>query len=420
MTNNAHLNGCDYLMLAFDFELRRRGYAGNSCQIVLDLEARIEAEALQKRITTMVERFPFLTARPGGLIFPRWKRQSKRRPQVRVHRDDVALEAIVNEPLAIGRGELLRFDLIEHAGAGTRLVFTWAHALMDAPGAENFLAMMGREDAPLPSATAASGKRKEMKFSARCKLAWKYIHHLDALCLAAPKTMGVRHPGAAARLHHRFEHFSAAETERVRANGVRLCGVLGDAQFHAAAATFELHRLHLRLKCPTPSYVIPIPVGLRPKGSIEPLFGNQVSMLMVQFLPEDLATIESAAATLKKQLAHGMRNGLLESGLTLGAMFRFLPVPAYMAIVKQGLHGEIGSLFYGDTAAVNSRLTSFLGARIVDFAHVAPITPSPGVGAVFYYFQNQLRLTVLNLLPILSDEEANEFAAALRQRLLEP
>ena len=37
MRVNPQLNGSDYLMLGFDYELRRRGFAGNSCQIVLEL-----------------------------------------------------------------------------------------------------------------------------------------------------------------------------------------------------------------------------------------------------------------------------------------------------------------------------------------------------------------------------------------------
>jgi len=85
--------------------------------------------------------------------------------------------------------------------------------------------------------------------------------------------------------------FTTQETERVRANSVRHCGVLGAAQFHAAVSVLELHGLHQRLGSPSPSYVLPIPVGVRPKGTVEPLFSNQVAMLMVQFLPENLESL---------------------------------------------------------------------------------------------------------------------------------
>ena len=47
MPGDLPLNGCDYLMLGFDHELRRRGYAGNSCQIILELPRRISVDALK-------------------------------------------------------------------------------------------------------------------------------------------------------------------------------------------------------------------------------------------------------------------------------------------------------------------------------------------------------------------------------------
>ena len=224
-----------------------------------------------------------------------------------------------------------------------------------------------------------------------------------------------------AALKYRVEKFSATETEAIRARGAKLCGVLADAQFHAVVSLLELHRLHERLvSCASPSYVLPVPVGLRRKGNIEPLFSNQVGMLMFQLLPKHLGSTAEAVAELKAQTTQAMRDGLLESGRLLSEMFRFLPLPVYMAILKQGLRGEICSLFYGDPAAVNPQLNTFLGATVDDFAHIAAITPSPGLGVIFYYFRGELRLTVLHSCQVLNDSEAAGFAAGLRNRLLNP
>jgi len=46
-------------------------------------------------------------------------------------------------------------------------------------------------------------------------------------------------------------------------------------------------------------------------------------------------------------MAQTIREGLLESGRVCTELFRFLPIPIYMAVLKQGLRGEICSLFYG-------------------------------------------------------------------------
>jgi hypothetical protein len=422
MSGNPHLNGTDYLMLGFDYELRRKGFAGYSCQIVLELKSAISAAMLQERLRTLTGEHRMLNAKPGGIFLPRWKfPRHAQEPRVRVHRDEPGrCDAIVNEPLAARAGELVRFDFIERNDGKITLVFSWAHALMDAVAAENFLATVGHPEIAAPSAKPVAPELPKMSLAARFKLAWKNLHQLDKFCEAPPRSPGFRHRAAAPRLQHRVEIFSLEETALIRANAVRLCGVLGDAQYHAAVSVLELHLLHQRLDCASASYVLPVPVGLRPKGSMEPLFSNQIAMLLIQFLPEHLDTIEHAVAALKTQTQESMRNGLLESGVMLSELFRFLPLPIYMAMVKQGLRGEICSLFYGDTASVNPLLTNFLGADVENFAHIGAVTPSPGVGVIYYYFKGELRVTVMSLASVLNDAETAEFSASLRARLLNP
>jgi hypothetical protein len=422
MRANPQLNGSDYLMLGFDYELRRRNFAGNSCQIVLELDSTISSDALKKRLADLVNRYPILNARPGGIFLPKWKLpRSPIAPQVRVHRDSPDLrQQLADEPLAMKRGELLRFDLIKRNGGRMDVIFTWAHTLMDANSAEHFLAVVGREDVPLPASQQISPPRAKKPLKERFKLAWKNIHQLDEFCKAAPRSVGLRFQDAPARQRFRIEKFSADETARICANAARLCGVLGGTQFHASVSMVELHRLHQRLGCISPSYVLPVPVGLRPKGTVEPLFSNQMTMLMAQFLPEQLGSTADAVATLKSQTASALRAGLLESGVVLAELFRFLPLPIYVAMLKQGLRGEICSLFYGDTAAVTPLLTTFLGATIEDFAHVGATTPSPGLGVIFYFFRGLMRVTVFHLENHFSEMEAAEFATNLRQRLLNP
>jgi hypothetical protein len=422
MSGNPYLNGSDYLMLGFDHELRRRGFAGNSCQIVLELGATISPAALQQRLAALRNRYPILRARRGGLVRPQWKLPRHAEPalSIQVHDDEPVNQRLFNEPLAIDLGELVRFDLVRRAGGRMDLLFTWAHALMDAPAAEHFLAVVGREDLPWPTAPSPAPRKAMLRLTERCKLAWKNLYQIDQFCQAAPRSLGARHGSAPAWLHYRVIKFSAAETERVRANARQHCGVLGAAQFHAAAALLELHQLHQRLGCPSPSYILPVPIALRPKGTIEPLFSNQLTMLMTQFLPENLDSLASAVASLRAQTVEALRAGLCESSRLLTDLFRFLPLPIYMAILKRGLRGEICSLFYGNTAAVSPLLTSFMGAPIEDFIHVAAVTPSPGLGVIFYFFRGEMRVTVLRLATVLTDAEAAGFAAGLRARLLNP
>jgi hypothetical protein len=422
MNADRPLDGSDYLMLGFDHELRRHGFAGNTCQIVLELAGVISPDVLRERLAQLTVQFPILNARPAGWIHPRWRvPRTALPPQVRVHSSQDGIEErLFNEPLDTHRGELLRFDLVEMSGGRMRLAFTWQHALMDAPGAEHFLAWVGEEKFTPPAPASPAAPRLQPSLGKRLKTAWKSLHHLDKFCETRPHSIGTRYPSAPAELHYQTVRFSAEETATARAHAGSLCGLLGDAQFHATVSLCELHRLRARLGCASPSYVLPVPVGLRPKGRIEPVFSNQLSMLMVQLFPRDLDSVTNAVASFKPQLEQAMRNGLLESGRTLADLFRFLPRPIYVFMVKQGLRGEIGSLFFGDTAAVNPKLTNFLGVPVEDFTHVAAITPSPGLGVIFYYFRGLLRLTVVHSARVFTRAEADEFTTSLRARLLAP
>ena len=181
MPGKLPLNGCDYLMLAFDREMRRHGYMGNSCQIELELEGRISPDSLRQRVAALSASFPILRARTGGWLLPKWilPGRTSARPQIRLHQERAGLrESLCDEPRAVERGELLRFDLIEGGGPNTTLVFTWAHTLMDANSAEHFIALVGREDLPLPAREPKVSNRLPKKLRDRMKLARKSILQL--------------------------------------------------------------------------------------------------------------------------------------------------------------------------------------------------------------------------------------------------
>jgi len=118
-------------MLGFDRDLRRLGFAGNSCQIILELSTAIDLAALEKRVAELARQNPILTARPARGWTPQWK-PTGTLPRVRVHQNTGDLpQNLFNEPLDLQHGELIRFDLV-----GKKLFFTWSHALMDAKSAE--------------------------------------------------------------------------------------------------------------------------------------------------------------------------------------------------------------------------------------------------------------------------------------------
>ena len=269
MRPKQRLNGCDYLMLGFDHELRRLGFSGNSCQIVLELGSAISADKLRQRLETLQAAWPIMRARPCGVLVPKWKmpRAAAPAPRIRFHRHDPELrQRLFNEPIAANDGELMRFDLVERDGGRMDVIFTWAHSLMDARSAEYFLAVVGREELALPDMNAQPPARRKHNLRNRFKLAWKNLHQLDAFCKAAPKSLGARRPNAPSQVHHRIDEFTAEETEQIRAQSVKHCGALRDAQYHAAVGVVELHRLHQRLNFQAPATCCRFPSGCAPRA----------------------------------------------------------------------------------------------------------------------------------------------------------
>jgi hypothetical protein len=418
MSASLRHNGCDTLMLGFDHELRRLGFAGNSCQIILKLSTAIDPAALEKRISELVRQNPILTSRPARGWTPQWK-PTRTMPLVRVHKETGSLaENLFNEPLDIRRGELIRFDL-----AGNKLIFTWSHALMDAKSAEYFLALAGNRTLPLPEPGEDWYARRGTRVGnlrARFRKAWQSLERLDKFSAALPVSPATRRKPAARTMKYHVLALSPGDSLRVHQNAARLCGFLGDTTFHLAAALMELHQLHERIHCPSASYVVPVPVGLRPKGTRAPLFSNQVTMVLHQFFPGQLATVEKTIAAFKLQQAGCLREDQIDAGITLGQLFRKLPLAIYMRLVKQALRGEICSLFFGDTGAADPALENFLGARIENLFHVPAVTFSPGIGVVFNRFREQLRFTVVSAEGALTENEAAGFSTRLRERLLNP
>jgi len=422
MNLSAPLNGSDQLMRTFDYELRRHGFAGNHCQIILELDGRLAYDVLRDRLAALQSEYPIINARVGKIFRPKWKimRRVKGIIPILVHLDAPGLrQKLFNAQLWPWRGVQMRFDLIERRDDRTDVVFTWSHLLMDATAAEHFLSAISDRKIILPKANPQPvGAPK--KWPERLELMKKSVEQLDKFCEQQPRALKTRFPKAPRELNYRVEKFSAEETKQIRANGVKICGVLGDAQFHAVIAALELHRLHQKIGAATKSYIVPMPVGLRAKGRIEPMFSNQVDMLMLQFLPEHLESTATAATALKAQALKAVKENSISYGRKLAELFNFLPLPIFMLVLKHGLKGEICSLFFGDTANVNPKLENFLGACVENFTHVAAVTPSPGLGVIFYYFRGGLRVSVVHAKTVLTESEAAEFSTGLRNRLLQP
>jgi hypothetical protein len=152
------------------------------------------------------------------------------------------------------------------------VTFTWAHALMDAKSAEYFLAVAGGEEMPeLRPGEDWYSKRAALAggWRARARQAWSELNRLDQFQNTLPVSLGTQRHPVTRTMKIQAVALSVEESVRVRSHAARLCGFLGDTNFHMAVTLVELHRLHERIGCPSlfqPNHDDAAPVSARRAG----------------------------------------------------------------------------------------------------------------------------------------------------------
>jgi hypothetical protein len=213
--------------------------------------------------------------------------------------------------------------------------------------------------------------------------------------------------------------FGAEESARVVARAAKLAGFLTPMLFYVAVAV-RAHDAVLRARGSVPaSYVIPLPVDLRPKGGAGApavaggVFRTRVSMIWLQVRAELALDLEKLLAELKEVRRRAIRERQVENGVA--AMDYALRAPArlYAWMTRRALAGELCSFFFGYTAEFCDGLGEFFGARLLDGFHAPAVPPSPGSGLVFSLCGGRLNVTHVRQQGVLSEDERARFRAAL-------
>lgn len=445
MSDRVWLNGCDCFLQSLDWELRRDGFAGFASQIVLEAEGEVSAREVAESVGRRAAQYPVLRARFRRALprfYPYWSIDYRSEgPYPRVHEHAIAsgdsagfdsLQCeLFNRPLAAGRGELLRFDLIKpHDGGDTRVIMTWHHPLLDSHGGEQLLALIGRPELPGPepwkegNGFAGSYTRRlllKKTFRERWREAQRSLDNIGIRSHPAPVSLYTgRKDRAARRQNYHVIDFSAEESDVVSARSKEICGALRATDYYLWATLAEVAELHSRLGVATPAFVVTLPIGMRPRGSTAPLFSTQESTLFFNLAAE---TIRDRAATLeclRSQTTQTFRDELLLAYLYGMEMSRPFPHWLFMKLSRNAMRGELGSFFFANTGRAPAESTIFLGRRIVSFAHAPAVAAPPGLGIFFYRFGERLRCTIVYVEGMLESGEVLLLADRMKRRLLNP
>jgi hypothetical protein len=415
------LTGADAFLLAFDAETRRRNHANHLSQVVLRLGPGFEPETFARVLREVVDANPILRApirrrAVVGLAEYRLDLASRAAgPAFAQHEAHGAppgdwdapvvlpdlFEQRLNELHPDGRAGLLRVDAVRYADGRTDLALTWLHMLFDGWGSERFVEFLeecraGRAPDAIPAADrpgappdlalpATSSERGNMAME------WqRWMNGLGRLSVRSPAgpERGARQDLAIARTH-----FSHADGERVRQRASALAGFLTPMIFYLGAAIRAHHAVMVSRGQVPASYVVPLPVNLRPKGSDGAIFRTRVSLLWFQVPAACVDDLGALLGELKEQRLSAIKSGQIENGAAAMEFARYAPSRLYGTMARRPLGGELCSFFFAYTGDFCPGLDRFFGAPIEDGFGVPSVPASPGSGLVLAFHDGRVAYT---------------------------
>ncbi len=394
------LTGADCFLRAFDCEIQRQHGANHVSQLVLRLGAGFDADVFAKLVDEVAREQPLMRApigRPFGIGAPVYRTADAARcplPPIAVH--DLAgpraealpeiFSARLNQRFARRRGELLRFDVARYDGGagGTDLAASWLHMLFDGAGSERFMLWLdecfrgARSPSELPEPEELAPRPRELPAKQAGERATAWQRWVQGFGQHPPHSLaGPRARGPQAL---RYDVLSLSPDESLRATerAKQSAGFLTPMLFYLATAIRAHHAVY-RLRGVDPgSYLVPLPVNLRPKGMEGAIFRTHVSLLWFQVQPALAEDFGALVADLKRQRVASIRAGHVENGTYAMDFARYAPARVYAHMARRHLRGELCSFFFAWTGEFCEGLQSFFGAELQQGFHVAPAPPSPG------------------------------------------
>jgi len=436
------LTGADCFLRAFDHEIARFNGASHLSQLVLRLGPGFDVERLRKLLHEAAAAQPMLRApvrRRFGVGAPVYQLAAAPRrptPPVELHEADGASNAgaafpalfaqRLNQPQALRRGDLLRFDAVRYAGgrAGTDLAMTWQHLLFDGSGSERFIRWLdecfrgarGVGELPSPGELdPPAGPARSLGERGAAARAWQAW--LDGFAAPPPRSLAGPRRRVPQALAWDVLTLGEDETERVVAEAGRRAGFLTPMLYYLALAIRAHHAVARARGLDPSSYVVPLPVNLRRRGSEGALFRTHVSLFWFQVLPDEVDDLDGLLAALKTQRLAAIKAGQVENGVDAMSFARFAPTRLYTAMARRGFGGELCSFFFAFTGEFLGGLERFLGAEIHNAFHVAPVPPSPGSCVAMSLRGGRLNVTHARQAGVFTAAEQARFWGALRADL---
>jgi hypothetical protein len=210
----------------------------------------------------------------------------------------------------------------------------------------------------------------------------------------------------------------AEEGARVAGSAGRRAGFLTPMLFYLAAAIRAHHAVFRARGVDAGSYLVPLPVNLRPRGGEAAIFRSHVSLIWFHVPSREVDDFEALLELLKAQRLAAIKEGQIQNGVHALDFARYAPKRLYAHMARRSFGGELCSFFFAYTGEFLSGLERFLGGEIRNGFHVAPVPPSPGSCLAMSFHRGRLNATHVHQDGVFSAREQQILREQLRADLL--
>ncbi|MBU0478627.1 hypothetical protein KKC91_08680 [bacterium] len=419
-----YLTGIDWIIHTIDYMIRRKTAAGNTFQIVLRLEGKLDGTMLRGCLNKFIKKFPVVNGRPmrDYNLAPYWKIYPRHKMlplDIRTyHLDDNAafskvlstLEHGINTPFNSVR-EHLAFHLV-HTGKTSFLGVVFDHCLFDVRGAEAFLNMDYSQGISLTE--PAHLCKWQEKFEAGKRVNRKLVQ------LSENKARALPLDSASNNQIFKFKTISLdkRQTSAIIETAYNKAGYLMLMPYALAISMEALHSIFLKRGIRTGDYIIPVSIDTRPVEKVhQEVFFNHMSFFLLRVKANEADSFPVLLQSIKQQIYDQIKADLPADIEKASLLMRIAPLPVLSYLMRLPLKGQISSFCFSYIGESAYDSPMFMGKKIHNIFHMPRVPIPPGLGIFFNQFQGKLNVVFSYLDEMLEKDEIDLIVNTLRSGL---
>jgi hypothetical protein len=430
--NKLYLSGCDWVINALDYMMKKTTCAGNMSQVVLVLDRVIELTEIQGRLGRFLKEFPVAygsVSRDINLC-PCWRIPEKAEETLNFTSYNCPNEAdlltllgkCVNKPFR-DNSEHLAFHLINIENRKSCLAMTFDHRLFDARGAEHFLRLFQQylengDDPEIAHGILLTAPAHLSEWIKKFLAGRNVNRKIVSLSKNPPGALPV--PGDKGReFKFKLIAFNQQETQTIYENAYKSAGYLMETPYLLSVVMQAVSDQFKKRNAQADSYLAAVSIDMRTSENIkQELFFNHVSYLFYQAQCDIVNNQKELINIIKMQMYEQVKAGIPRDIMEASHLTRIAPLPFLKKIIDVPLKGKISTFIFSHVGK-NPLSPEIMGAGIENIFHMPRVPSPPGLGFFSNYYNNRLNLVVSYLDGLISNEELNMLEKNIKEKLVE-